>query len=133
MLQVGRKVYFDKITGNVIQDTGEMMGDVRETTIEEDFKSYVSLTERVGDTVGVLKLEYGQFREDFAQCNGYRVNPETLELEFSYPDPSNPEPVQPVVFQKPLTEQIKDTNEQLAQTNADIQSLMEYLAERGVM
>lgn len=109
--QIGRKIYFDKSTGNVILDTGEKMGAVIETTIDQDFETYQALKERVRDTVGVIKLEYGQYAEDFAQCNGYRVNPETLELEFSYPDPNVTEPQEPV-FQKPLTEQIKELEEQ---------------------
>ncbi|ACJ33056.1 hypothetical protein [Anoxybacillus flavithermus] len=108
--QIGRKIYFDKATGNVILDTGEMVGYVQETTIDQDFETYQALKERVRDTVGVIQLEYGQYAEDFAQCNGFRVNPETLELEFSYPDPNATEPHEPV-YQKPLTEQLKETQQ----------------------
>lgn len=103
-MQIGRKIYFDKITGNVIVDKGEMQSDVRETTQAEDFVSYVALAERVPETVGVVQLEYGQYDQDFAECNGYRVNITTKTLEFSYPDPSIP--VEEPVYQKPLTEQI---------------------------
>lgn len=88
MNKIGRKIYYDKTTGNVIPDTGEMIGAVVETTADQDFETYRALKERVRDTVGVIQLEFGQYAEDFAQCNGYRVNPETLELEFSYPDPN---------------------------------------------
>lgn len=114
MNRVGRKIYYDKLTGNIILDTGEMMGVVIETTIEQDFETYQVLKERVRDKVGVIQLEYGQYAEDFAQCNGYRVNPETLELEFSYPDPNKPEP-QEQVYQKPLTEQLKETQQAAAE------------------
>jgi hypothetical protein len=109
---IGRKVYYDKATGNVIVDTGEMMGAVVETTIDQDFETYQALKERVRDTVGVIQLEYGQYAGDFAQCNGYRVNPETLELEFSYPDPNSTEPQEPV-FVKPLTEQVKELEQRV--------------------
>ena len=112
--QIGRKIYYDKTTGNVIVDTGEMMGAVVETTIDQDFETYQALNERVRDTVGVIQLEYGQYAQDFAQCNGYRVNPETLELEFSYPDPNETEQ-QEQVYQKPLTEQLKETQQALAE------------------
>ncbi|MCM3040719.1 hypothetical protein M3201_13530 [Paenibacillus motobuensis] len=95
-MQIGKKIYFEKATGNVIVDTGERSGFVRETTQEEDFAAYQALAERVPDTVGCLQLEYGQYSQDFAECNGYRVNPETLELEFSYPDPGETEPTEPV-------------------------------------
>lgn len=112
--QIGRKIYYDKATGNVIVDTGEMMGAVVETTIDQDFETYQALKERVRDTVDVIQLEYGRYSADFAQCNGYRVNPETLELEFSYPDPNETEQ-QEQVYQKPLTEQLKETQQAVAE------------------
>lgn len=122
---IGRKIYYDKATGNVIVDTGEMMGAVVETTIDQDFETYQALKERVSDTVGVIQLEFGQYAQDFAECNGYRVNPETLELEFSYPDPNATEP-QESVYQKPLTEQTKELKQQLAQINADFVAFMDF-------
>jgi hypothetical protein len=125
MNKIGRKIYYDKSTGNVILDTGEKMGAVIETTIDQDFETYEVLKQRVRDTVGVIQLEYGQYAADFAQCNGYRVNPETLELEFSYPDPQ--QPTQDPVYQKPLTEQISELEQLLAQTNADLVSLAEMI------
>jgi hypothetical protein len=112
--RIGRKIYYDKTTGNVILDTGERQGAVVETTIDQDFETYQVLKERVRDTVGVIQLEYGQYAADFAQCNGYRVNPETKTLEFSYPDPNATEPQEPV-YQKPLSEQIEETKEAIAE------------------
>jgi len=44
----------------------------------------------------VLEPEYGQYAQDFAESNGYRVNPETKKLEFSYPDSEQP-PEEPTV------------------------------------
>lgn len=123
-MQVGRRIYYEKSTGNVIIDTGERSGNVRETTVEEDFTSYVALTERVRDSVDYIQLEYGQFAQDFTECNGYRVNPETRTMEFSYPDPSAP--VEPPVYQRPLTEECAELREQLALTNADLQGFMDY-------
>ena len=111
---IGRKIYYDKVTGNVILDTGEMVGFVTPTTIDEDFETYKALKERVRDTVGVIQLEYGQYAEDFAQCNGYLVNPETLELEFSYPDPNATEPQEPV-YRKPLSEELEETKQAIAE------------------
>jgi hypothetical protein len=119
MNKIGRKIYYDKATGNVILDTGEKMGAVVDTTIDQDFETYQALKERVRDTVGVIQLEFGQYAEDFAQCNGYRVNPETLELEFSYPDPNATEPQEPV-YVKPLTEQVKELEQQNAELLLDL-------------
>ncbi|WP_231110075.1 hypothetical protein [Anoxybacillus flavithermus] len=91
----------------------EMGGEYRETTFEEDYNTYKVLNERLINTIGCIQLEYGQYAEDFAQCNGYRVNPETLELEFSYPDPNQPEA--PQVFRKPLTEEVEETKQAIAE------------------
>ncbi len=114
-MQVGRKIYFDKLTGAVIVDTGEMIGNVRETTQEEDFQTYKALAERVPETVGVIQLEYGQYRQDFAECNGYRVNIDTLALEFSYPDPNLPPDEQVIKYQKPLSEEVADLKQAIAE------------------
>lgn len=114
MNKIGRKIYYDKATGNVILDTGEKMGAVVETTIDQDIATFTALSERNRDTFDVLQLEYGQYAQDFAECNGYRVNPETLELEFSYPDPNATESQEPV-YQKPLTEQLKETQQAVAE------------------
>lgn len=107
-MQIGRRIYYDKSTGNVIQDTGERYGDVVETTQEQDFVAYAALAERVPDTVGMLQLEYGQYAQDFMECSGYRVDVtgDKPTLVFSYPDPSTPEPQEPV-YQAPLSEQVK--------------------------
>lgn len=107
-MQIGRKLYYDLATGNIIQDTGEKSGDVVETTKEQDFVAYKSLAERTPETVGVLELEYGQYRQDFGECIGYRVNIDTGALEFSYPDPNaTPEKPQEPTFQQPMSEEIK--------------------------
>jgi hypothetical protein len=86
MMEIGMKIYFEKATGNVVVNTGEQVGRlVVETTEDQDFATYKALAERVRDTIGVVKLKYGQFRREFAECNGYRVNPDTEDLEFIYP------------------------------------------------
>lgn len=110
MTYVGRKIYFDKLTGNIIQDTGEKLGNVRETTQEEDFQVYQTLAERVPETVGVIQLTYGQYAQDFQACNGYRVNPDTMQIEFSYPDPNIP-PEEPV-YRPPLTIEVEELKQE---------------------
>lgn len=106
-MQIGMRIYYEKATGNVILNTGERQGSVIETTLEQDFETYKILSERVPETIGVVQLEYGRFREDFSQASGYRVNPDTEELEFSYPDlEGDPEFPQEPVYRMPLTERI---------------------------
>jgi len=110
-MQIGRKIYYDKLTGNVLVDTGERLGSVRETTTEEDYQTFIVLSERVSETVGVAQLEYGQYSQDFRECNGYRVNPDSLTLEFSYPNPNDPQPE--LVYQKPLSEEFEQQKSEI--------------------
>lgn len=112
-LKIGRRIYFDVSTGNVLVDTGERSGSVVPTTIEQDITNYKELSERVIGTFAYFELPYGQFAQDFAECSGYRVNVDKISeipieegykaLEFSYPDPNEELPQQPV-YQKPLSE-----------------------------
>lgn len=114
-MQIGRRIYYELATGNIILDTGERSGDVVETTQEQDFQSYAALAERVPETVGVLELDYGEFASDFAECNGFMVDVSGSEpaLVFSYPDPSEPEA--PPEFRKPLSEEIAETKQAIAE------------------
>ncbi|KZR60381.1 hypothetical protein [Pseudobacillus badius] len=110
---IGRRVYYDTLSGDMLVDTGERNGEVRKTTIERDIEVYSKLSERNRETFDVIELEYGQYAQDFAESIDYRVNPETKTLEFSYPDPSNPEVPQP--FVKSLSVEIEETKQALAE------------------
>jgi hypothetical protein len=137
-MQIGRRIYYDKGTGNPIVNTGERMGfnigDVIETTIEEDFISYVALSERVPSTVGMIQLAYGQYDQDFIESNdNYRVDISGAEpsLVFSYPVPGEPEA--PPVYRPPLSVEITEIQaentklrEQLAQQNADFTAFQDF-------
>lgn len=111
-MNVGRKIFYDNINGNIILDKGEMQGGVVEETIDEIIPKFTALSERIRDTYDVLELPYGAYAQDFRECNGYRVNPTTKALEFSYPNPNEPQPE--LVYQPPLTEQVTDLKSQLA-------------------
>ena len=113
MNRIGRRIFFDKATGNVLVDTGERAGFVVPTTVEQDIAAYKDLSERNRETFDYIELPFGAYAQDFAACNGYRVNPETREIEFSYPDPSEPEA--PLVYQKPLSEEIAETKQAIAE------------------
>ena len=129
-MDIGRKIYFDVVTGDTIIDTGERRGGTLPKTVEQDIKTFIALSERNRESFDVLELEYGQYAQDFAECNGYRVNPDTKELEFSYPDPNEPEA--PPVFQKALSEQIKTLELRQLQTNEDLSSLMDFIISGGM-
>ncbi|MBO9606617.1 MAG: hypothetical protein J7639_11730 [Paenibacillaceae bacterium] len=102
-MQIGRKLYYDLATGNIIVDKGDLSGSVVETTQEQDFAAYAALAERVPATVGCIQLAYSDYAQDFATCSGYAIDVTgaTPSIVFSYPDPGNPE--QPSVLRKPLS------------------------------
>ncbi|WP_068616462.1 hypothetical protein [Paenibacillus tuaregi] len=121
-MQIGRKIYFDNRTGEVLQDTGEREGDVIETTKEQDFAVYKSLNERISETVGMLQLEYGEYARDFAEGFLERIDPVTKELKFRYSDPNHlggvTEP------QKPLTEQVTELKQAIADLSMTMAAMM---------
>jgi len=122
--KIGRKLYFDVATGEVILDTGEKMGSVIATTVERDIETYKVLSERNRETFDVIELPYGFYNADFSACNSYRVNPETKEIEFSYPDPNEPEVEQP--YRAPLGEEV----ERLQKENTLLKAQNSALTER---
>lgn len=124
-MEIGRKIYYDKSNGNVIFDSGESVGAVTPLTVEQDILTYTALSERNRDSFDVLELEYGQYAQDFAECSGYRVNPQTKELEFSYPDPNEPEA--PPVYEKPLSEQLKELKAENLATMGAVAEVYELL------
>lgn len=110
-MHIGRRIYYDLVTGDIIIDTGERSGSVVETSIEQDFRSYAVLSERDPSTVGMIQLEYGQFADDFMHCSGYRVDLDTRELLFSYPDPNETDAASK--YKLPVSEEIVGLKEDL--------------------
>jgi len=122
-IEIGRKIYYDKSTGEILVSVGERSGFVRETTVEEDIATFKVLSERNRETFDYIQLEYGQYSQDFMECNGYRVNIEKLAelpddrkheaLEFTYPDPNQEEPPEEPIYQPPLSEVVIRNTEYL--------------------
>ncbi|MFX3672865.1 MAG: hypothetical protein ACE3JQ_00215 [Paenisporosarcina sp.] len=111
MVNIGRKLYYDLLTGDILVNTGERtQSTLITTTIEEDIFTYRELSERNRETFDVIELPYGAYAGDFTIATGYRVNPATKELEFSYPDPNAPK--EPQVFQQPLSEEVAKLKEE---------------------
>lgn len=119
-----RRLFYDIISGEVIHEIGRI-GAVSLPTIEQDIETYKALSDRNRDTFDVIELEYDQYAQDFAECDGYRVNLETKELEFSYPDPNEPEA--PPVYQKPLSEQIAELKAENLATMGAVAEVYEML------
>jgi hypothetical protein len=87
MNRIGRKIYYDKTSGNVLVVISEMVIFSEDTTIEQDIQNYTILTGRTRSSFDVIQLPFGELVDEFAKATSYRVNPATREIEFNY-DPT---------------------------------------------
>lgn len=92
--QIGTKIYYCLLSGNVIKIIGDMQGYVKETTFDEDIEIYTELKERDKSTIGLLQFEYGEYPKLSKKSTGVMVNLETKELIFSYEELPQ-EPIEP--------------------------------------
>ena len=90
MKQIGTKIYYCLLTGNVIKIIGDCQGYVRETTFDEDYEIYTELKEREKSSIGLLTFEYGEYPKLSQNSTGVMVNLETKELIFSYEELPTP-------------------------------------------
>ena len=99
---LGKRIYFLKVDGRVVLDTGEAEGWVNPTTTEQDWEIYTELSKYNKSEVDFMELQFGEFKTEFAECTSYRVNVETKQLEFDYtPIPPSPEvPVAPSLHER---------------------------------
>ncbi|MEC1377368.1 hypothetical protein P9D39_24385 [Heyndrickxia oleronia] len=120
---LGRRLYYNIITGVILYDTGERMGEnIVDSTIEDDFKYSLELRNQNRDIVDYLQLEPGQYNEEFSEAVTYRVNPETKELEFGYEINNDY-----TGFQSPYKKQIdelKKENEEYKNRIADLEIIL---------
>ena len=103
--QIGTKVYYCLVTGNVIKIIGDMMGYVKETSFDEDIEIYTELKERDINTIGLLQFEYGEYPKLSQNASGVMVDLETKELIFSYDElPQEPqEPTELEIIQEKIS------------------------------
>lgn len=99
---IGKRIYYLKVDGRVILDTGEAEGWVNPTTSEDDWRIYSELSKYNKSEVDFMELQFGEFKTEFAECTSYRVNTDTKTLEFDYtPVPPAPEvPVKPSLHER---------------------------------
>ena len=99
---LGKRIYYLKVDGRVILDTGEAEGWVNPTTSEDDWRIYSELQKYNKTEIDFIELQFGEFKTEFAECTSYRVNVETKTLEFDYtPIPPSPEvPVAPSLHER---------------------------------
>ena len=99
---LGKRIYYLKVDGRVVLDTGEAEGWVNPTTTEQDWEIYSELSKYNKSEVDFIELQFGEFKTEFAECTSYRVNVDTKQLEFDYtPVPPSPEvPVAPSLHER---------------------------------
>ena len=124
--QIGTKIYYCLLTGNIIIVIGDMQGYVKETTFSEDIEIYAELKERSIDTIGLLTFKYGEYAKLSKGSTSAIVNLKTKELIFSYEDlPQLPqEPTEIEIMQN----EIKALKEELTQIQTSIASLTSLIA-----
>lgn len=125
-MRIGRTIFYDKATGNIIVDTGERE-DYVQPTPDQYIAAYRELAERVRESFDFITLEPDELAAEFEQAETYRVNPETGELEFAYRDPNAPEPGEPV-YQPPLTTQVAELKAETAALNLAIIDVWETIS-----
>ena len=104
--QIGTKIYYCLVTGNVIKIIGDMQGYVKETTFDEDIEIYTELKERDKDSIGLLQFNYGEYPKLSQNSTGVMVNVETKELIFSYEELPTPpqEPTEIEIMQEKISQ-----------------------------
>ena len=110
--QIGTKIYYCLLTGNVIKIIGDSMGYVRETTFSEDIKIYAELKERDIESIGLLQFNYGEYPKLSQNASGVMVDLKTKELIFSYEElPQEPiEPTEIEVMQNRINQLEEEIN-----------------------
>ena len=127
--QIGTKIYYCLLTGNVIKIIGDMQGYVKETTFNEDVEIYTELKERDKSAIGLLQFEYGEYPKLSKNATGVMVNLETKELIFSYEELPQ-EPVEPTWEEEMehkisiLTEENEKLKQELALTQDAVNEIL---------
>lgn len=103
--QIGTKIYYCNLSGNVIKIIGDMQGYVKETTFDEDIEIYTELKERDINAIGLLQFNYGEYPKLSQNSTGVMVDLKTKELIFSYEELPTPpqEPTEIEIIQNKIS------------------------------
>lgn len=114
MLKLGTKIYYLISNGNVILESGDMMGCVVETSFDEDYNNYTDLSKYAKDSIGCIKLEYGELGKLLAdhKANSFKVDVSSSphKLVFEWIDYDTGEPAAPP---KTMEELIKEESDKV--------------------
>lgn len=91
---IGARIYYCKLTGDVIYRQMSCSGLVSDYTLEQACEKYSALDGINIETIDVLKFDYMEYEKLSKDSTGVMVNVATKELEFSY-DPLPEIPQEP--------------------------------------
>ena len=122
MNKYGTKLYYCKLTGNLLILIGDIYGFGKPTTFDEDVTIYTTLKERDKESIGLLQFEYGEYPKLSQNASGVMVDLETKELIFSYEElPQIPqEPTEIEIMQ----EEIKALKEEISILKTSISEVL---------
>lgn len=104
---LGKRIYFLKVDGRVVLDTGEAEGWVNPTTTEDDWRIYSELQKYNKSEVDFIDLEFGEYKTEFAEMTSYKIDIATRKPIFDY----TPVPPIPDAPRKPTIHERMDTQE----------------------
>ena len=104
---VGKRIYYLKVDGRVVLDTGEAEGWVNPTTVEQDWEIYSELKKYTKESVDYIELQFGEFKTEFAEMTSYKIDIATRKPIFDY----TPVPPIPDAPRKPTIHERMDTQE----------------------
>ena len=128
--QIGTKIYYCLVTGNVIKIIGDMQGYIKETTFNEDIEIYKELKERNVSTIGLLAFEYGEYAKLAKGSTSVIVDLKTKELIFSYEKlPQEPQgPTEIELIQEKISA-LEAENKKLKEELEDIKASLSFEVE----
>ena len=120
--QIGTKIYYCTLSGNVIKIIGDMQGYVKETTFDEDCEIYSELKERDISTIGLIKLNYGEYPSLSKGSTGVSINLKTKWLNFTY-DELAQEPIEPTEIEL-MQDKINQLEEEISTLKSSISEVL---------
>lgn len=90
-IMLGHKLYYEKLTGNVVLTIPENPNaNTVPTTKEQDFAMYSVLQARNPEIIDFIQLDFGQFQSDFQTARSWQMDVKTRQVLFEYPSFSTP-------------------------------------------
>ena len=120
--QIGTKIYYCTLSGNVIKIIGDMQGYVKETTFDEDCEIYSELKERDISTIGLINLNYGEYPSLSKGSTGVSINLKTKWLNFTY-DELAQEPIEPTEIEL-MQDKINQLEEEISTLKSSISEVL---------